>query len=195
MGITRHEESEILALLDHPEGPESGREQVRNEWYDDAEYPRPGSRLRTLESVYITRTWDAIHVLLTGRENIDEVDFAPPTGEPPACDVIMGGSILNHRGRGHALRMNNLLLLMPDEVQAVDAFLKGIDLDCLIRERGHLLEELDVYSFYMTVELPDGRKEYMNMLEDGSLVEDLGVLRDFYARAAASGNCVIKDIS
>jgi hypothetical protein len=183
MGITRHDYAEVLTLLDHPEGQDAGRERVYSEWYDDIDYPRPGSRLRTLEWAHITRTWDALHVLLTGCENVDEVDYAPPTGEPPACDVIMGGLMLSHRTSRRHLRLNNLLLLTPAEVRAVDSFLEDTDLDALVRERGHLLEELNVYSFST------------DMIEEGFLAHDFGVLRAFYARAAAAGNAVIKDIS
>ncbi|MET9655489.1 DUF1877 family protein [Streptomyces sp. NPDC006510] len=194
MGITRHDNAEILQLLDHPEGPDAGRERVRNEWNSNDDCYRPGSLLRTLESTYITRTWDAIHTLLTGCENIDMVDFAPPTGEPPACDVIMGGLIVGRRG-GHGLRMNNLLLLMPDEVRAVERFLQGIDLDEMIRERRDLLDEVYVYSFCTTVRNDDGSEHESTMAEDGSLADDFATLRDFYARAAEAGNAVIKDIS
>ncbi|MFF3782704.1 DUF1877 family protein [Streptomyces sp. NPDC001933] len=194
MGITRHDSEEILQLLDHPEGPDAGRERVRNEWNSDDDYRRPGSQLRTLESTHITRTWDAIHTLLTGCENIDMVDFAPPTGEPPASDVIMGGLIIGRRG-GHGLRMNNLLLLMPDEVRAVDRFLRGIDLDEVIQERRDLLDEVYVYSFCTTIRKEDGSEQESNMAEDGSLADDFATLRNFYARAAEAGNAVIKDIS
>ncbi|MEU9315091.1 DUF1877 family protein [Streptomyces sp. NPDC048295] len=91
--------------------------------------------------------------------------------------------------------MNNLLLLMPDEVRAVDRFLQGIDLDEMIRERCDLLDEVYVYSFYTTVRKEDGSEHESTMAEDGSLAADFATLRDFYARAAEAGNAVIKDIS
>jgi hypothetical protein len=194
MGITRHDHEEVLRLLDHPEGPDVGKEQIRAAWNSDDDYHRPGSLLHTLESTCITRTWDAIHTLLTGCENIDMVDFAPPTGEPPASDVIMGGLILGRRG-GHGLRMNNLLLLTPDEVRAVDRFVRGIDLDEVIRKRRDLLNEVYVYSFYTTIRKEDGSEHESNMVEDGSLADDFATLRAFYARAAEAGNAVIKAIS
>ncbi|MFF9512084.1 DUF1877 family protein [Streptomyces sp. NPDC014727] len=139
--------------------------------------------LRTVESTCITRTWDAIHVLLTGCENVDTVDFAPPIGEPPTSDVIMGGLIIGRRG-GHRRRTNNLLLLTPDEVRAVDRFLQDLDLDAVIRERRDLLDDVYVYSFYSTIQS-----------EVGSLASDFAILRGFYARAAEAGHAVIKDIS
>ncbi|MCX5341817.1 DUF1877 family protein [Streptomyces atratus] len=194
MGITRHDYAEILRLLDHPDGPDAGRERIRDEWNSDDDYHPPGSLLRTLESTCITRTWDAIHVLLTGCENVDMVDFAPPTGEPPASDVIMGGLVIGRRG-GHGMRMNNLLLLTPDEVRAVDRFLQGLDLEEVIRERADLLDDVSVYSFYTTIQGEDGSDQDVSMIEDGILASDLAILSAFYARAAEAGHAVIKDIS
>lgn len=64
----------------------------------------------------------------------------------------------------------------------------------MIRERAGLLEEAGVYSFRMGVQGPDGSIERLGMIEDGSLAESLEATRAFYARAAAAGNAVIKEI-
>lgn len=145
-----------------------------------------GNDLRVLEETQTTRTWDALHILLTGCENEDR-DNGLPSGDSPARDVVMGGLILG----GGTSRLNTPLPLWPDEVRAVAAHLRGIDLDALNKERYELLVEIGPYSF--TGYMRDG--ENPNMVQAGVLAEDFEVLRSFYGRAAAGGNAVIKGIS
>ncbi|MFB4304262.1 DUF1877 family protein [Actinomadura sp. NTSP31] len=172
MTIGQHSWSEVHALLDHPHGLPGGLRRLRDAW---------GESLRTLESAHTTRTWDAIHVLLTGRENGAD-DRGVPLGPAPARDVVMGGLVLT----GGSSRLDAPLLLRPAEVRAVDAHLRGIDLDALIRERHPLLKEIGPYSF--------GDDDGSDMVTNGSLARDLEVLRGVYARAAAGGDAVIKEI-
>jgi hypothetical protein len=168
----RHDWTEVHAILDHPHGLRAGLRRL-----DDA----LGESLRELESAHTTRTWDAIHILLTGREN-DQDARGVPLGPSPARDVIMGGLLLT----GGRSRLDTPILLRPAEVRAVDAHLRAIDLDALVRERYPLLVEIGPYSFRNG----DGT----DMVTEGRLARDFGLLRAFYARAAAAGNAVIKEI-
>ncbi|MFG2873511.1 hypothetical protein ACGFYU_00510 [Streptomyces sp. NPDC048337] len=113
---------------------------------------------------------------------------------PPARDVVMCG--LPRVGRaGGIARVDTPRLLMPAQVRAVHGFLCAVDVPALIRERAALVEEAGVYSFRMRVGQPDGSVRTMSMVEDGSLAESLEGVRGFYARAAAAGNAVVKEIS
>jgi hypothetical protein len=89
---------------------------------------------------------------------------------------------------------DDLVLLMPVEVQAVDAFFRDIDRDDLMRRRYPLLREVRPYSFGATVG-PEEDPATGDMVQKGSLDGAFDTLRDFYARAATAGNVVIKDIS
>ncbi|MWA04042.1 DUF1877 family protein [Actinomadura sp. LD22] len=171
MSLDRHDWTEVHALLDHPHGLRSGLRRLEDAWNES---------LRELESAHTTRTWDAIHILLTGCEN--DKDARVPLGPAPARDVVMGGLVLSDG----TSRLNVPILLRPAEVRAVDAHLRGIDLDALIRERYPLLLEIGPYSFDFGDE--------GDMVTNGLLAADFAVLRAFYARAAAAGNAVIKFI-
>ncbi|MBO2458519.1 DUF1877 family protein [Actinomadura violacea] len=173
MTLGRHDWTEVHALLDHPHGLRGGLLRLYDAW---------GESLRELETAQTTRTWDAIHILLTGCEN-DEDPKGVPLGPAPARDAVMGGLVLT----GGTSRLNTPILLRPAEVRAVDAHLRAIDLDALVRERYPLLLEIGPYSFHES----DGS----DMVTRGWLADDFAVLRGFYARAAAAGNAVIKDIS
>ncbi|GAA2131088.1 DUF1877 family protein [Actinomadura napierensis] len=105
-----------------------------------------------------------------------------PRGPAPARDVVMGGLVLT----GGSSRLDAPLLLRPAGVRAVDAHLRGIDLDALIQKRHPLLKETGPYSF--------GDDDGGDMVTDGSLARDFEVLRGVYARAAAGGDAVIKEI-
>ncbi|WP_141583400.1 DUF1877 family protein [Actinomadura sp. WMMA1423] len=189
MWSTRYDGAEVAALLDHPHGLHAGLERLSNVWEDlpvGLGYDPSGS-LRKLEAVDTHRAWDALHVLVTGQPN---EDYEQASGDPPACDVVMGGLVMNGTGEGSLFRVPRLL--RPDQVRAVDAFLSTLDRDALIRERHAFLKEVRPYSFESWGRLPNG--------EDGDMVE-MGVLgrvfddvRGFYARAAAAGNAVVKEI-
>ncbi|GAA3741006.1 hypothetical protein HDA32_002550 [Spinactinospora alkalitolerans] len=191
MWLTRHDQEQVLALLDHPDGVRAGRDRLLQAWWDMPDEPEqdPSAALQVLEEVWTARTWDALHVLLTGCENTD--DDMVPTGEAPARDVVMGGLVLSPDGG--AARLKTPLLLTPDEVRAVHAHLQAVDRDALIRERHPLLREVGPYSFGTTAEpgRPDAEGD---MVQNGSLARDFDLLRDFYARAAAGGDTVIKNI-
>ncbi|MDG4858754.1 DUF1877 family protein [Streptomyces sp. T-3] len=195
LGLTRHDYAEVEALLAHPDGPAAGRKRLREQWTSEVD-PEPEDRteLRTLEEDYISRTWDALHVLLTGCPNDDADESGTPSGELPARNVIMGGLVLTWTGETSPSRLNNLLLLTPDEVHAVDTFLRSLDCDALIEHRYRLLVDERPYSFGAEAE-PGEDPATGNMVQSGLLAGDFETLRAFYARAAAAGNAVIKDIS
>lgn len=124
-----------------------------------------------------------------------------PCGPAPARDVVLGGLPLTREGQEDPdVRLNNARLLLPAEVRAADGFLRSFaardsDIPALIGGRAPLIEAADVYSFRMLVATRDGRASRMSMIEDGSLAESLRAVRDFYARAAAAGNAVVKEIA
>ncbi|MES9540450.1 DUF1877 family protein [Actinomadura sp. NPDC000600] len=190
MWLTRYDGAEVAAVLDHPHGLHAGLERLFNVWEDlpvGLGYDPSGS-LRKLEAVDTHRAWDALHVLLTGHPN---EDYEQASGAPPACDVVMGGLVMNEPGKGSLLHVPRLL--RPDRVRAVDAFLCDLDRDTLIRERHAHLKELQPYSFEGWGRLPSG--EDGDMVQQGVLAKAFDTVRDFYARAATAGNAVIKEIA
>ncbi|MFI8875761.1 DUF1877 family protein [Streptomyces sp. NPDC055243] len=207
MTLSRHEAVQVQALLNHPEGAQAGRERLRGAWnqgglcafLNEGDVLRePQENVPTLDFIEqnddIKRNWDGLHVLLTGCADHDEVEHNEPCGWAPARDVVMGGLALAEVGSTER-PLDIPLLLTPAEVRAVHSFLCDIDASRLVRERARLVENAGVYSFHMNVGLPDGSSRVMSMVEDGSLAESLEGVRGFYARAAASGNAVIKEIA
>ncbi|WP_328859584.1 DUF1877 family protein [Streptomyces sp. NBC_00306] len=195
--LTRHDAAQIEELLEHPEGPSAGRERLRLAWndvvFEDDEdgtaYPRVIE-----ETSEVRRNWDALHVLLTGAESFDEDGELLTCAPAPARDVVMGGLVLAERG-GNQGRLYNPLLLMPDQVRAVHSFLQGLDAPTLIACRGDLLRKATFYSFSTDIPQPDGTLRTESVVEDGSLAAGVDIVRGFYARAAAAGNAVIKEVS
>ncbi|MEV0663934.1 DUF1877 family protein [Actinomadura luteofluorescens] len=189
MWLTRYDGAEVAALLDHPHGLHAGLGRLRNVWDDlpvDLGYDPSGS-LCKLEEIDTHRAWDALHVLLTGHPNEDDEGVS---GDPPACNVVMGGLVMNETGEGSLLRVPRLL--RPDQVRAVDTFLRGLDRDTLIRERHAFLKETQPYSFEGWGRLQSG--EAWDMVEHGVLATTFDTVRAFYGRAATAGNAVIKEI-
>ncbi|MGW8378991.1 DUF1877 family protein [Streptomyces sp. ODS28] len=195
--LSRHDAARVDALLDHPDGPSAGRERLRSAWSAGLSPRSPGEGEPALECLEenddIRRNWDGLHVLLTGCRDHRHDDDEPPCGEAPARDAVRGGQALT--GADSSAQLQTPVLLMPDAVRAVRDFLRGLDAHRLLRERADLVERAGVYSFHMTVGLPDGSSRRMSMIEDGSLAASLEGVRGFYARAAAAGNAVIKEIS
>ncbi|MFC8825001.1 DUF1877 family protein [Streptomyces sp. NPDC057137] len=202
MTLSRHDAAQVAALLRHPDGERAGRLRLWEAW-DEGAGGSPALEF-VEESHGIARNWDGMHVLLTGCVNHTDEDHEVPCGPVPARDVVLGGLPLMSKGQDDledsALRLGNARLLLPAEVRAAERFLRSFaardtDIAARIRERAALIEAADVYSFRMLVGSPDGRATRMSMIEDGSLAESLRVVRDFYARAAAAGNAVVKEIS
>lgn len=199
MTLSRHDAAQVDALLRHPDGERPGRLRLWEAWDEGA---GDSPELEFLEESHgIARNWDGLHVLLTGCEDHTAEDHEVPCGPAPARDVVLGGLPLTREGQQDGnLRLNNARLLLPAEVSAADGFLRSFaardaDIPALVRERAALIEAADVYSFRMGVAWHDGSVRRMSMIEDGSLAESLRVVRDFYARAAAAGNAVVKDIT
>ncbi|MGI5208162.1 DUF1877 family protein [Spirillospora sp. CA-108201] len=189
MWLARYDGAEVAALLDHPHGLHAGLRRLRDVWDDlpvDLGYDPSGS-LCKLEEIDTHRAWDALHVLLTGHPN---EDYGRVSGDPPACDAVMGGLVMNETGEGSLLHVPRLL--RPDQVRAADAFLRGLDRDALIRERHAYLKETQPYSFEGWGRLLSG--EAWDMIEHGVLANTFTTVRDFYTRAATAGNAVIKEI-
>lgn len=189
MWLSRYDGAEVAAVLDHPHGLRAGLQRLRDVWDDlpmGLGYDPSGS-LGRLEEVDTHRAWDALHVLVTGRPNDD---YENAGGDPPACDVVMGGLVMNETGEGSLIRVPRLL--RPDQVRAVDDLLRGLDRDALIRERHAFLKEVQPYSFEGWGRLLTG--EAWDMVEHGVLAEVFDTVRGFYARAAAAGNAVVKEI-
>jgi hypothetical protein len=189
MWLTRYDGAEVAALLDHPHGLPAGLKRLRDVWDDlplELGYDPSGS-LRKLEEVDTHRAWDALHVMLTGVPNEDHENVS---GDPPASDVVMGGLVMDETGEGPFQHVPRLL--RPDQVRAVDAFLRDIDRNTMIRERYAFLKEVQPYSFEGWEGLRSGERQ--DMVEHGVLAEAFDTVRDFYARAAAAGNAVIKEI-
>ncbi|SNR92764.1 protein of unknown function [Actinomadura mexicana] len=189
MWLTRYDGAEVAALLDHPHGLHAGLRRLRDIWDDlpiELGYDPSGS-LCKLEEMDTHRAWDALHVLLTGHPN---EDYERVSGDPPACDVVMGGLVMNETGEGSLLHVPRLL--RPDQVRAVDGFLRGLDRDALIRQRHASLKEAQPYSFEGWGRLQSG--EAQDMVEHGVLGKAFDTVRDFYARAATAGNAIIKEI-
>ncbi|MFD9405848.1 DUF1877 family protein [Streptomyces sp. NPDC059989] len=207
MTLSRHDAGRVEELLHHPDGAQAGRRRLWEAWNEgldmndegesgSAHAPGGPPRLRFAEENNdIRRNWDGLHVLLTGCREHDRDEHATPCGRAPARDVVMGGLPLVEDGGGGIARIDTPRLLVPAEVHAVHAFLRTVDVHALIRERAGLVEEAGVYSFRMRVGQPDGSVRTMSMIEDGSLAESLEGVRGFYARAAAAGNAVVKEIS
>ncbi|MEV8532383.1 DUF1877 family protein [Streptomyces sp. NPDC051211] len=204
MTLSRHDAARVGALLDHPGGVRAGRRRLWDAWdaWDDpaeeagAHEQAAPPVLEALEETHeIRRNWDGMHVLLTGCEDHYHEEDAQERacGPAPARDVVMGGLPLS--GAAGPARIGVPVLLMPDEVRAVHGFLSGVDVPRLVRERAGLVEAAGVYSFRMTVQWADGSSRNMSMIEDGTLASALEAVRGFYARAAAAGNAVIKEIS
>ncbi|MFC9294196.1 DUF1877 family protein [Streptomyces sp. NPDC057011] len=200
MTLSRHDAAAVEELLRHPDGARAGRSRLWEAWNEglgiagDEGGRAPGGppRLEFVEeNDDIRRNWDGLHVLLTGCREHDQDEHPTPCGPAPARDVVMGGLPLVEEGA----RLDNPRLLMPAEVRAAHDFLSTVDVHALIRERAGLVEEAGVYSFRMSVGQPDGSVKVMSMIEDGSLAESLEGVRGFYARAAAAGNAVVKEIS
>ncbi|MFC7306821.1 DUF1877 family protein [Streptomyces monticola] len=196
--LTRHDPTEVHTLLDHPDGPEAGRALLYDHHGEDT-HPEPTGpvRLRTLEEANTTRTWDALHLLFTGCSDYgldgDRLDEDQPVGEPPARDVIWGGLVITPTGEASRPGWDDLLLLDPAEVRAVNSFLSSLDRDALIAERYEFLASEGPYSFGLAAP-PEADSATGNMVQSGALARDFDVLRNFYARAAAAGNAVIKSI-
>ncbi|MCP9949889.1 DUF1877 family protein [Actinomadura madurae] len=183
MWLSRYDGAEVAAVLDHPHGLDAGLKRLRDVWEDlpnDAGYDPSGS-LCKLEEVDTHRTWEALHVLLTG---LSDEHLEHDLGDPPAADVVLGGLVM---GEGTIYRVPRLL--RPDQVRAVDGFLRELDRDALIRERYAFLKEVRPYSFEGW-----GWPPSEDMVEHGVLATVFSTVRDFYARAAADGNAVIKEI-
>ncbi|GAA2445325.1 hypothetical protein GCM10010191_72770 [Actinomadura vinacea] len=189
MWLTRYDSAEVAALLDHPHGLGAGLKRLWDVWDDlpTGHGYDPSGSLRKLEEVETHRAWDALDVLLTGHPN---EDYENLSGEPPARDAVMGGLTMNETGEGSLLRVPRLL--RPDQVRAVDGFLRDLDRDALIRERHAFLKEVQPYSFEGWGRQLDGQAE--DMVEHGALARAFDTVRDFYARAAAGDNAVIKEI-
>lgn len=189
MWLTRYDGAEVAALLDHPHGLHAGLRRLRSVWDDlpmELGYDPSGS-LGKLEEIDTHRAWDALHVLLTGQPN---EDYERVSGDPPACDAVMGGLTMNETGQGSLLHVPRLL--RPDQVRAVDGFLRDLDRDALIHERHAFLKETQPYSFAGWGRLQSG--ESWDMVDYGVLAQTFDTIRDFYARAATAGNAVIKEI-
>ncbi|MGA4841311.1 DUF1877 family protein [Streptomyces sp. G45] len=203
MTLTRHDAAEVDRLLDHPDGERAGLARLWHAWDEGlgppelrAQEPPPDEPFldHIEENDDIRRNWEGLHVLVTGCDRHDaHEDDDPPCGPAPARDVAMGGLSLDGSGSGG--RLNTPFLLTPAQVRAVHGFLRDLDPAALIRERAALVADAGVYSFHMGVLQPDGSTPRMSMVEDGSLLASLRGVRDFYARAAAAGNAVIKEIS
>lgn len=182
MWLGRYDGAEVATLLDHPHGLDAGLKRLRDVWDDlpdDAGYDPSGSLCR-LEEVDTHRAWQALHILLTG---LSDEELEHDLGEPPAADVVLGGLTMGEGTLG-APR-----LLRPDQVRAVDAFLRDLDRDTLIRERQPFLERVQPYSFEGW-----GPQQDEDMVKHGVLAAAFDTVRDFYARAALDGNAVIKEI-
>lgn len=199
MTLSRHDAAQVDALLRHPAGERPGRLRLWEAWNEG---PGDSPDLEFLEESHgIARNWDGLHVLLTGCQDHIAEDHEVPCGPAPARDVALGGLPLTREGQEDPdVRLNNARLLLPAEVRAADGFLRSFaardsDIPALIGERAPLIEAADVYSFRMLVATRDGRASRMSMIEDGSLAESLRAVRDFYARAAAAGNAVVKEIA
>jgi hypothetical protein len=190
MSLSRYDGGEVAAVLDHPHGLRAGLRRLWDVWDDLPLGPGydPSGSLRKLEEVDTHRAWDALHVLLTGHPDEDEEAVS---GDPPACDVVMGGLVMNETGEGSLFHVPRLL--RPHQVRAVDGFLRGLDRDALIRESHAYLKEIRPYSFEGWGRLASG--EAGDMVEHGVLAKVFDTVRDFYARAAAGGDAVIKEIS
>lgn len=185
MWLARYDGAEVAALLDHPHGLGAGLKRLRDVW-DDLPHGLgydPSGSLRKLEEVDTHRAWEALHVLLTG---LSDTDFEHGFGVPPAADVVMGGLVIDETGGGSLREVPRLL--RPDQVRAVDGFLRGLDRDALIRERYAFLKEVQPYSF------EGWGQPRKDMVEHGVLANVFDTVRDFYARAAAGGNAVFKEI-
>ncbi|MCT2589792.1 YfbM family protein [Streptomyces sp. N2-109] len=197
MTLSRHHAAQVEALLEHPDGAQAGRKRLWDAWTEAPRPDEPHDSVPLLEFLEenddIRRNWDGLHVMLTGCTNHADHEDREPCGRAPARDAVMGGLALPRGGRTG--RIDDARLLMPDEVRAVHDFLQDLDIPRLVQERATLVEEADVYSFRMGVGLADGSTRNMSMIEDGSLADSLRNVRDFYARAAADGNAVIKEIS
>jgi hypothetical protein len=188
MYLSRYDGAEVAALLDHPQGPGAGRRRLWEVWDELPDLGAdPSGSLCRLEEVDTHRAWDALHALLTGHRSQDDEDSA----DPPASDVVMGGVVLNETGEGSLLQIPRLL--QPDQVRAVSGFLGELDRDALIRGRHAFLKEVQPYAFEGYGRLLSG--EAYDMVEHGVLAQVFDTVRDFYARAAAGGNAVIKVIS
>ncbi|MFC3347215.1 DUF1877 family protein [Streptomyces echinoruber] len=150
-------------------------------------------RLPILESAHVHRAWQALHILLTGADPYDEEAVAP-VGDP-AWNAVLGGARITRDGDDrNAGAWEDLLLLMPDEVAAVDGFLRALDRDELIRRRHPFLREVGPYSFSGWT-MGSGRgAETGDMVQSGVLANAFDTLRGFYVRAAAAGNVVVKNI-
>jgi len=174
MTLSRHEAVQVEELLNHPDGAKAGRERLSAAWNEGGRPCEFQENVPVLDLIEendgIKRNWDGLHVLLTGCEDHDEVEHDVPCGRAPARDVVMGGLALAEAGSIER-PLDIPLPLTPGEVRAVHSFLRDIDPSRLVRERARLVEKAGVYSFHMTVGLPDGSSRVMSMVEDGSLAE------------------------